>query len=99
MMAACEGAGCPPPMFEELGGRFRVTLGTAARRTVVDVVDTALLNALRVAEGLSTGELAALVRRSPRTVRTRMKRLVERGLVREIGAGPNDPRRRYHLIG
>ena len=99
MMAACEGAGCPPPMFEELAGRFRVTLGTAARRTVADVVDTALLNVLRRGNGLSTGELAALVGRSPRTVRTRMKRLVERGLVREIGAGPNDPRRRYHLIG
>ena len=99
MMAACEGAGCPPPMFEELAGRFRVTLGTAARRTVVDAVDTALLNALRRGDGLSTGELAALVGRSPRTVRTRMKRLVARGLVREIGAGPNDPRRRYHLIG
>jgi hypothetical protein len=34
---------------------------------------------------------------SPRATRTRLARLVGRGLVREIGAGPQDPRRRYFL--
>jgi ATP-dependent DNA helicase RecG len=34
---------------------------------------------------------------SPRATRTRLARLVDRGLVREIGTGPQDPRRRYFL--
>lgn len=34
---------------------------------------------------------------SRRTTRTRLARLVGRGLVREIGTGPQDPRRRYFL--
>lgn len=32
-----------------------------------------------------------------RTARTRLARLVARGFVREIGTGPQDPRRRYFL--
>jgi len=34
---------------------------------------------------------------SPRATRTRLARLVGRGLVREIGTGPQDPQRRYYL--
>ena len=32
---------------------------------------------------------------SPRATRTRLGKLVARGLVREIGTGPRDPKRRY----
>ena len=45
MSSACRDAGLPEPMLEELGSRFRLTLGT--------------------------------------------------GLVREVGTGPQDPKRRY----
>jgi hypothetical protein len=33
-----------------------------------------------------------------RTARTRLASLVERGLVAEIGSGPQDPHRSYHLV-
>ena len=32
---------------------------------------------------------------TPRATRTRLARLVGRGLVREVGTGPQDPKRRY----
>ena len=98
MMAACDEAGCPRPVFEELGGRFRVTLGISAPRAVTDDVDARLLSALRAQDGLSTQQLAAAIERTPRTTRTRLKRLVQRGQVREVGSGANDPRRRYYLM-
>ena len=98
MMTACDEAGCPQPVFEELGGRFRVTLGVSSPRAVADDVDARLLGALRSQDGLSTAQLAAVIERTPRTTRTRLKRLVERGQLREVGSDANDPRRRYYLI-
>ena len=98
MIAACDEAGCPHPVFEELGGRFRVTLDVSAPAAAVDDVDARLLSALRAQDGLSTRQLAAAIKRTPRTTRTRLKRLVEQGQVREVGSGVNDPRRRYYLM-
>ena len=98
MMTACDQAGCPHPVFEELGGRFRATLGVAQLGSAVDNVDARLLGALQAQDGLSTAQLAAAIARTPRTTRTRLKRLVERGQVREVGSGANDPQRRYYLI-
>lgn len=98
MMAACDEAGCPHPVFEELGGRFRVTLGVSGPGAQADDVDARLLGALRAQDGLSTSQLAAVIARTARTTRTRLKRLVERGQVREVGSGTNDPRRRYYLM-
>ena len=99
MMSACDEAGCPHPVFEELAGRFRVTLGVSGPRAMVDDVDARLLSALKAQDGLTTSQLAIAIERTPRATRTRLKRLVERGQVREIGSGTNDPRRRYYLIG
>ena len=98
MMSACDEAGCPHPVFEELAGRFRVTLGVSGPRAMVDDVDARLLSALKAQDGLTTSQLATAIERTPRATRTRLKRLVERGQVREIGSGTNDPRRRYYLI-
>ena len=98
MIAACDEAGCQHPVFEELGGRFRVTLGVSGPSPTADDVDARLLSALRTEDGLSTSQMAAAIERTPRTTRTRLKRLVEQGLLREVGSGANDPRRRYYLI-
>jgi predicted HTH transcriptional regulator len=98
MTAACEQAGLDAPLFEEVGLRFRVTLrATRRREPVLDQVDTAIIAALRQGEGLSTRQLAERVGRSPRATRSRLQALVDRGLVVELGTGPNDPRRKYFL--
>lgn len=48
-------------------------------------------------EGLSTAEIADTISRTPRATRTRLKSLVEQGVVVEFGTGPHDPLRRYLL--
>lgn len=98
MIAACAEAGLPPPSFEEIGTRFRVTIRSeAVGPPVLDATDSALLRELADSEGLSTKELAAVVGLSTRATRSRLARLVEARLVSEVGTGPNDPRRRYFL--
>jgi ATP-dependent DNA helicase RecG len=42
-------------------------------------------------------EIADAIGLSARATRTRLARLVGRGLVRAIGTGPHDPQRRYFL--
>ena len=91
-------AGLAEPKFEEVGGRFRVTLSLSeAQRPVLSIDQATLLEALNSAgtSGLSTSELATAGGRSVRTTRSRMAELVALGLVYELGSGPNDPRRRY----
>ncbi len=96
MTAACSGAGLAPPVLEELGTRFRVTLGlTRIGSPVMDPTDRAILDALAGREGHSTREIAAAIRLTARATRTRLARLVKRGFVREIGTSPQDPKRRY----
>ncbi len=96
MCAACREAGLPAPVFEELATRFRVTIATTAiGPPLLDETDQAILACLPDGQGLSTSQIAAEIDLTPRATRTRLARLVGRGLVREIGTGPHDPRRRY----
>ncbi|MGH7309595.1 MAG: RNA-binding domain-containing protein [Candidatus Rokuibacteriota bacterium] len=98
MTAACRGAGLAAPVFEELATRFRVTIATArVGRPVLEETDQAILASLAGGKGRLTSEIAEAIGLTPRATRTRLARLVGRGLVREIGTGPQDPRRRYFL--
>ncbi|MGF1665787.1 MAG: ATP-binding protein [Acidimicrobiia bacterium] len=97
MAAACRDAGLPPPVFEEMATRFRVTLFTEpVNEVVLDGVDRAILGALAGSEGRSTSDLAAVIGRSTRATRTRLVELIERGLVVEVGTSPQDPKRLYY---
>jgi ATP-dependent DNA helicase RecG len=99
MTAACRAAGQAAPFLEEIGTRFRVTLYTAqVGPPALDAVDQALLDALSRGTGRATADLAAAIALSARATRTRLAKLVERGLVREIGTGPQDPKRRYYRV-
>jgi predicted HTH transcriptional regulator len=98
MSAACRDAGLEVPVFEELATRFRVTIATARTgRPVLDETDQAIIESLAAKTERSTSEIAGAIELSPRATRTRLSRLVGRRLVREIGTGPQDPRRRYFL--
>ena len=98
MASTCKEAGLEPPVFEELATRFRVTISTKrSAHPEIDETDQAILNALKQQDGLATSELAEVIELSPRATRTRLVRLVGRGLVREVGTGPHDPKRRYYL--
>jgi predicted HTH transcriptional regulator len=97
MAAACRQAGLPQPVFEEIAVRFRVTISTErVSRPVIDAVDQAIMDVLAGGEGRMTSEIAKAIKMTPRATRTRLARLVGRGLVREVGTGPQDPKRRYY---
>jgi len=96
MIAACKDGGLPDPLFEEIGTRFRVTISTmGVRPAVLDDTEQGILAVLEDGEGHLTSEIAKSIGLTSRATRTRLAKLVERGLVREIGTGPQDPRRRY----
>ena len=98
MTAACREAGLAVPALEEMGTRFRVTLLTARTSAPrVDDTDQAILDAMDGGKGLSTQEIATAIELTARATRTRLLKLVERGLVREVGTSPQDPKRRYFL--
>ncbi|PKQ21149.1 MAG: transcriptional regulator [Actinobacteria bacterium HGW-Actinobacteria-6] len=99
MRAACEAAGLPEPLLEEIGTSFRVTMFSAREREAhpTNPLDERTLDALRSADGLGTSDVAEAIGRTARATRTRLQRLVEAGLVVEIGSGPNDPQRRYYI--
>lgn len=99
MISACNDSGLAPPLWEEIGTRLRVTLyKEQIGPTVVDATDGTILDLLDSADGLGTREIAATIKLSPRATRTRLAKLVARGLVREIGTGPKDPKRRYYRV-
>jgi predicted HTH transcriptional regulator len=96
MTGACREAGLAPPRFEEIATRFRVTIFTErVARPSLDETDQAIIAALAGSNGLLTSEIAKAIGLTPRATRTRLARLAGSGLVREVGTGPQDPRRRY----
>jgi predicted HTH transcriptional regulator len=97
MTAACRDAGLDAPALEEIGTRFRITLYTTpSGPPETDSVDRRILEALSADDGLSTRQIAEAIGRTPRSTRTRLIKLVDRGLVREVGTSPQDPKRRYY---
>lgn len=96
MISACREQGLPAPVWEEVGFRLRVTLRTERIAVPeVDAKDRTILDLLEGDGGRRTRDIAEAIGLSTRSTRTRLARLVKRGLVREVGTGPHDPRRRY----
>ena len=96
MIAACRDDGLAAPVWEEVGFRLRVTLRTDPTRPArIDPHDRTILDLLETGEGYGTRAISEAIGLSTRSTRTRLARLVKRGLVREVGTSPNDPKRRY----
>jgi predicted HTH transcriptional regulator len=95
MTAACRDAA---PTLEEIGTRFRVTLWLEqVGATALDKTEQTILATLSDGTGRMTSEVATVIGLTPRATRTPLVRLVERGLVREVGTSPQDPKRRYFI--
>lgn len=98
MVSSCRQAGLEPPVFEEIGAHFRVTIFASRREAPsLDDLDRTILDALARKPGLGTRQVAEHIKRSPRTARSRLAALVTRGLIVELGSGPHDPKRKYFL--
>jgi ATP-dependent DNA helicase RecG len=100
MTEACHKAGLQAPILEEIGVHFRVTfmLERVSELSVEDK-DQTILDALAGGEGMTTSEIAGIIELSSRATRTRLLKLIELGLVIDIGTSPKDPRRKYYLAG
>ena len=95
MIASCQQAGLPVPIWEEVGTRLRLTMSTVpVEAPTADPVDQAILDLLEGGD-LNTSEIAGAIGRSTRATRTRLSKLVDQGRVAAIGKGPQDPRRVY----
>ena len=96
MISACRESGLGDPRLEEIATRFRVTLFTErVGRFSLGETDRAIISALAGGKGSLTSEIAKAIGLTPRATRTRLARLVASGLIREVGTGPQDPKRRY----
>jgi ATP-dependent DNA helicase RecG len=100
MIGACREAGLADPRLEEIATRFRVTIfAEPFARPSLDDTDQAIVDALSEGEGRLTSEIAHVIGLTPRATRTRLARLVGSGLLRDVGTGPQDPKRRYFRAG
>jgi ATP-dependent DNA helicase RecG len=98
MIAACRDTGLADPRFEEIAARFRVSIFTEqVARATLDETNQAIVDVLSDGAGRLTSEIAAVIGLTPRATRTRLARLVGSGLLREVGTGPQDPKRRYFM--
>jgi len=85
-IAAKRGDGTPIVAEAELG---------AATGYALDATDQSILALLKDGGEYGSAQVATAVGLTPRSTRTRLAKLVSRGLVREVGTGPHDPKRRY----
>ena len=100
MISACKDQGLQPPLFEEIGATFRVTLFSqpAAIREFPDWY-APLMAHLSANKQIATKEAARIWGTSDRTARTRLRNLVEQGHLAEVGTAPKDPKKVYVLKG
>jgi len=96
MIDTCRESGLPAPDLQEIATHFRVTFRLQrVTSAFVDPVGKRILAAIEAGNGLSTKQVAEAVALSPRSARTRLKALVEKGLIVEVGSNPTDPKRVY----
>jgi hypothetical protein len=90
------------PEFEERGFRFRVSVRWEKYRAAqMDEVDAHIRKLFApdtpaAKNGLSTAQIAAAVKLTTRSVRTRMGKLMEQGRVTVVGKNERDPQRKYY---
>jgi len=98
MIAACEEQGLHPPRFEEIGMSFRVTLfGQRVKARKVPDWHNLLIDYLAERGEITTKQAAGIWQTSDRTARTRLRKLVEDGVLAEVGTSPKDPKKTYIL--
>ena len=95
----CKERGFAEPIFEEIGSHFRVTIFTQIVHIPnLDNVEQEILAILKDhKDGLSTNDIAAMMQKSVRTLRSRLSKLVEKEIVIALGKSANDPKRKYYL--
>lgn len=98
IITACAKQGLPEPLFEELGLSFRVTLfAWKPQASILPVWHKALLDYLSAHDSISTKDAAELWNTTDRTARSRLKEMLDQGLILQLGTSPRDPKKVYVL--
>ncbi len=100
MISACREAGLQQPRFEEIGNSFKVTLfnrRVSAPSKEEPKWQVQLEKYLLEHNEISTANAARIWDVSDRAARTRLRKLVSKEFLAEIGTGPKDPKRVYVL--
>lgn len=98
ILRECREAGLAEPCFEEIGTHFRVTFyKKQIHPRLLDDADTLIVDALRESGQLSTKILAQKIHLSDRQTRTRLIKLLHKGIIGEIARGKTDPEKKYFL--
>jgi len=100
MIEACSESGLQPPLFQEVGNSFKVTLfnkPTTAPSKEEHKWRIQLNEYLLEHNEISTVHAARIWDVSDRAARARLRKLVTQGILAEIGTGPKDPKKVYVL--
>lgn len=102
MIAACREMGLPEPVLEEQAFHFRVTISLkrVAEHPKMDATEQKIIEFLREREvdgGASTQDLSRILGMTPRSIRTRIARLLNAGKIVAVGKSAYDPKKRYLL--
>lgn len=98
IISECREAGLSEPRFEEIGTHFRVTLYKKhVSDPILDRIDRLICVVLHENEQLSTKIIAQKISLSDRQTRSRLIKLVDKGIVGEISRGATDPDKKYIL--
>ncbi|MDP2218065.1 MAG: ATP-binding protein [Methanolobus sp.] len=94
----CDAAHLLPPRFEEIGTAFRVTLYAGKKIDLkLDKWEVQLIEYLKLKNEILTKEAADLWEVSERTARSRLLKMIDKGLITEVKTSPTDPKKVYVL--
>jgi ATP-dependent DNA helicase RecG len=88
----CKKMGLQNPLFEEENNQFRITLFSLKKTKIsMNTWERKLINYLQVNESIKTQEAAKLWKISDRATRTRLKKMIENGVIMRISTSEKDP--------
>lgn len=92
IIETCKKMGLEEPLFEEEHNQFRITLFSSKKRKIlVNTWEKKLINYLQENESIKSQEAAKLWKISDRATRTRLKKMMENGIIMRISTSEKDP--------
>ncbi len=96
MISQCQKSGITIPRFEELGHFFRVTLyNRKETKPIISGWKKELMDLVARKKEITPKDAALLWKISDRATRTRLKKMVEEGLIGEVSTNPFDPQKKF----
>lgn len=100
MLEICRQQGISAPKFEELDNYFRVTLYPKTQVSLIAKIpwQQEMVTYLTQNQSVSTKEASKFWNVTERTASTRLKTLIENGVIREVSTNPYDPKKKFILV-